>query len=260
MPDTPKPADRETAPVNELELLAEDGASSGGVLAWLWDMLRTWGPALLAVLVIRSAIAEPFRIPSGSMVPTLAIGDHILVSKFSYGLRIPFTQIELLPLGEPERGDVIVFRYPPDPSLDYIKRIVGLPGDTVEVRNGVVYVNGQEARRTYRDRFKFVNDRCQVQEERLYDEDLLGVVHPVLASVGSSGIRRNYGPRTVPEGHYFVMGDNRDNSADSRVWGFVPRENIKGKAIWVWLSVDRCNGSIPIIGSFRPGRFGLRVR
>ncbi|MCB9742471.1 MAG: signal peptidase I [Alphaproteobacteria bacterium] len=231
---------------------AEEGGSA--VVSWFWDLIRTWGPALLAVLVIRSAIAEPFRIPSGSMVPTLEIGDHILVSKFSYGLRVPFTGVEILPLGEPERGDVVVFKYPPNPELDYIKRIVGVPGDVIEVRDNTLFVNGQEAEKEFVDNFTFVDDACREEDARLYKEDLLGVEHWALNSKTYGMRLGDYGPFTVPDGEYFAMGDNRDNSADSRRWGTVPRANIKGKAVLIWLSINTCEGDMPILGSFRGER------
>jgi len=238
------------------DLLDFEAADRAGRLGTIWDVFKTWGPALLAVFAIRSAVAEPFRIPSGSMVPTLEIGDHILVSKFKYGLRVPFTDVEILPLEEPERGDVIVFRYPPNPDLDYIKRIVGVPGDRIEVRDNTVFVNGEKASRTYLDEYRFVDDACDAETARLYREDLFGVQHKVLTSPGSRVGLANHGPSVVPEGSYFVMGDNRDNSADSRVWGIVPRDHIKGKAVMVWLSYDTCQGESPVLGTFRPGRFG----
>ncbi len=241
------------------ELLDYEKAEQLGILGWVLDVLKTWGPALLAVFAIRSAVAEPFRIPSGSMVPTLEIGDHILVSKFKYGLRVPFTDVEVLPLAEPVRGDVIVFRYPPNPELDYIKRIVGLPGDRIEVRDNTVFINEDRASRTYVDEYRFVDDACEPEGARLYREDLLGLEHQVLTSPGSRVGLANFGPTVVPEDAYFVMGDNRDNSADSRVWGIVPRNHIKGKAILVWLSYDSCNGNIPVLGTFRQGRFGEMV-
>lgn len=237
-----------------------------GALAWLWDLVSSWGPAILIVLVIRSVVVEPFQIPSGSMVPTLAIGDFIVISKFSYGLRVPFTDIEVLPLGEPERGDIVVFIHPPtvneDPmcglrrvrhfltfglmpqeacTTDYIKRVVGLPGDTVEVRDDVVYVNGVEQTRTFQSAYTYTDQTCRSDEMKRFEETLDGKPHPVLQSTSYAQRMADFGPRTVPEGEYFTMGDNRDNSADSRVWGFVPRDYIKGKAKFVWLSLDGCN-------------------
>ncbi len=236
-------------------------------LAWIWDLVQSWGPAILIVLVIRSILIEPFQIPSGSMVPTLAIGDFIVVSKLAYGLRVPFTDIEVIPRGEPERGDIVVFIHPPtvndDPmcpvkrarhfltfgampqeacTTDYIKRVVGLPGDTIEVRDDIVYVNGKEQPRTFQEGYSYTDQFCRQDDMRLFEEVLDGKPHPVLQSTSYAQRMADFGPKTVPEGEYFMMGDNRDNSADSRVWGFVPRDYIKGKAVFVWLSLDNCDG------------------
>jgi signal peptidase I len=263
--------------------------AAAAVLAYLWETLRSWGPALLIVLTIRSILGEPFTIPSGSMVPTLAIGDYILVSKLSYGLRVPFTNIEILPLDEPTRGDIVVFIHPPsanpDPwcsvkrvphvlsggrlsgpeqpcTTDYIKRIIGLPGDTVEVRHDVVFVNGVEQPRVYRDNETYTDPSrgCGEDSLRAYTENLGGVEHTVLQSTRFEQVMEDYGPTTVPAGHYFMMGDNRDNSLDSRRWGFVPRDYIKGKAKWVWLSFDQCNGNIAGLGGIRWDRLGMSLR
>ena len=227
---------------------------------WVWDLIKSWGPALLIVLVIRSILIEPFQIPSGSMVPTLAIGDFILVSKFSYGLRVPFTDIEVVPLGEPERGDIVVFLYPPDlergVNTDYIKRIVGMPGDTVEVRDDVVFINGVEQTRTFTESYAYTDQTCHSEDMRLFTEHLGDVTHPVLQSTSYARRMADWGPREVPADEYFVMGDNRDNSADSRVWGFVPRENVRGKALFVWLSFNACEGRIRALGSIRWDRIG----
>jgi signal peptidase I len=240
------------------------GSPLRAVLAWIVEQIKGWGPALLVVFVIRSIIVEPFQIPSGSMVPTLAIGDFILVSKFSYGLRVPFTDIELLPLGEPERGDVMVFLYPPHLregiKTDYIKRIVGLPGDTIEVRDDVVYVNGVEQVRTFTGETKYTDQSCYTYDMRGFEEDLSGVKHTVFQSTSYAARMADWGPRTVPEGNFFVMGDNRDHSADSRVWEFVPRENIRGKALFVWLSFNGCDGDIRALGSVRWDRIGHGIR
>ena len=257
---------------------------SGGKRLWdgFVEVLTSWGPAILLVLVIRSILVEPFQIPSGSMVPTLAIGDFILVSKFTYGLRIPFTNTEILPLGEPERGNIVVFIYPPteskDPmcgpkhllhwvsggsiagpeecSTDYIKRIVGLPGDTIEVRDSVVYINGKEESRVRDGSYPYVDQYCRAEDMQKWSEDLEGVTHPALQSSSFVGRMQDFGPATVPPDHYFMMGDNRDNSSDSRVWGFVPRENIRGKAMFVWLSIDSCAGGGAGMGSIRWDRLG----
>ncbi len=255
---------------------------------WLWEVVTAWGPPIVIVLVIRSILFEPFQIPSGSMVPTLAIGDFILVSKFAYGLRVPFTGIEILPLGEPKRSDIVVFIYPPSQSadpicwfkalpksatlgllpgpecgLDYIKRIVGEPGDTIEVRDNLLFINGREEPRTFEADFAYTDNTCRAEPEQMrqYVELLEGRPHPVLQARGlMMGGISNYGPITVPEDHFFVMGDNRDNSADSRVWGFVPRENVRGKALLVWLSFDSCHGSIRGLGKLRTERIGTTLR
>jgi signal peptidase I len=252
-------------------------ARGGGqrFLDWIWETLRTWGPALLAVLLVRSVLAEPFRIPSGSMVPTLEVGDHILVTKYSYGFRIPLTRIPIGTLATPARGDIVVFVYPgseanslqhyldlpfpPAATYDYVKRVVGLPGDTIEVKNGDLYVNAQLEPRKYVDDYPFVDDRCKVNPTLRYTETLDGKPHAVLADATPFRRMGDYGPITVPDGNVFAMGDNRDHSSDSRIWGFVPLRNIKGKAQFVWLSYDRCQNQIPIFGDFRSQRFGTNL-
>jgi signal peptidase I len=247
---------RSADPVDEDLRDEEQGPPGRGrVLAWFWDLLKTWGPALLTVLVIRSVVAEPFRIPSGSMVPTLEIGDYILVSKFAYGVHFPFTHYKIVPLGQPEHGDIIVFKYPEDPSIDYIKRVVGLPGDQIMVRDNVLYVNTVKQEKQYLDRYQFVDDNCQPEGAKLYQEDLDGTRHLILNSMGYAMPLSEYGPTTVATDSVFVMGDNRDNSSDSRRWGTVPMQNIKGKALVVWLSYDHCEGGS--VGPFRLGHLRL---
>lgn len=254
-----------------------DSRSAGQRLGdWIWDTIKTWGPALLTVLLIRSVLAEPFRIPSGSMVPTLQIGDHIVVTKFSYGFRVPLTRIPITELQVPARGDVVVFVYPgsdegkasywvdlpfpPLATLDYVKRVVGLPGDTIEVRDNTVYLNGVPQGREQKGDYTFVDDRCRENPTALYEEHLGDVDHATLASTLYGIQMRDFGPVTVPEGHIFAMGDNRDHSSDSRVWGFVPLRNIKGKAQYVWMSYDQCTPNLPLFGTFRGDRFGSKVR
>ena len=248
---------------------------------WFWDIVNTWGPAILVVLFIRSAIAEPFRIPSGSMVPTLEIGDHILVTKFSYGLRIPLTRIPLGSLSLPERGDVIVFvkpgtdeagkskklsywmdlPFPPFATTDYIKRVVALPGEKVKIEGGVVYIDGKEQTQKRFDKQDFIDDKCRPNKTRLFEEDLKGYSHSILKSTGShiSSRSSDYPEQVVPEGEFFVMGDNRDHSADSRSWGFVPIRNVKGKARFIWLSYDQCTPGLPLLGAIRGDRFGSLI-
>ena len=250
-----------------------DSAGPGGhFMAWIWDTIKTWGPALLAVLLIRSVLAEPFRIPSGSMVPTLEIGDHILVTKYSYGLRIPLTRIPMGQLDVPERGDVVVFvkpgtdtsffsrtfdlPVPPFATLDYVKRVVGLPGDQVEVRDNQLYINGSAQKREYVDKHEFINEHCRPSPTREFVEQLGDREHAILTTDSYPMRMADYGPEPVPEGHVFVMGDNRDHSSDSRVWGYVPLRNIKGRARTVWLSYDQCKAGVPLFGEFRSGRFG----
>jgi len=244
-----------------------DGSKGG----WR-ETLVTWGPAILAVIFIRSTLASPFRIPSGSMVPTLEIGDHILVSKLSYGLHVPwldlahgpgflglpFTTVEVMSWDDPERGDIVVFKYPPEPAVDYIKRVVGLPGDTVEVRDNVLVLNGVAQDQEYEERYTFTDDGCDSHPTRLLTEDLMGAEHQMLTSTGRSTLS-NYGPVTVPDGHYFMMGDNRDHSADSRVWGYVPREYMRGKAKITWFSGDTCAGGPPFFGKPRLSRLGMTL-
>ena len=229
-----------------------------GFPLWFKELIRAWGPAILIVLTIRNAIAEPFRIPSGSMVPTLEVGDHILVSKISYGVKVPFTNIEILPLGEPEVGDTIVFRYPVEPWKDYIKRIVAGPGDTIKLENNRLIRNGEQVGKEELERHVFQNEKCHNRTIRKYEESFGEDTHQILVA-DDTHLNTSFPETTVPEGHYFVMGDNRHNSEDSRWWGFVPRENIKGKAKWIWLSYNQCEGNLPIFGSFRAGRFGQSI-
>jgi signal peptidase I len=176
------------------------------------------GMALLLALFIRTFIVQAFKIPSGSMIPTLAIGDHILVNKLSYGVRIPFWEDYLIEFQKPQRGDVVVFIFPEDRSKDFIKRVIAVGGDTVEIRQKKVFINGQP-----------------VADPHAYfkDGDFAGEIQPG---------QNNFGPRAVPEGHIFVMGDNRDSSHDSRFWGFVNLDEVRGKAFliyWSWDGTDR---------------------
>lgn len=186
-------------------------------------------PVFLVVLVVRGFIVEPFKIPSGSMLPTLHVGDYILVNKFSYGLRSPIGYYKLIDLGSPKRGDVIVFRYPEDPSIDYIKRVIGVPGDKIVYRNKQLWINGQKIE---------LKDLHSYERDQRFEEleEFLGKVkHHILLSKDWNYMAQPQEYR-VPPGHYFAMGDNRDNSKDSRFWGFVPDENLKGRAFFIWWS------------------------
>lgn len=207
------------------------------------EYARSFFPVILIVLIIRSFLGEPFRIPSSSMVPTLLNGDLILVSKFSYGLRLPVTNDKILDLGEPERGDVVVFRYPKDESIDYIKRVVGLPGDVVELRNGQLYINSEkvplEVIGPYIPPDNDPEERTKTNYAELLDDTEHRLVYERAAPPGSRPLDdRRW---VVPERSYFVMGDNRDNSQDSRYWGFVPEENLVGKAILIWMRLSTSN-------------------
>lgn len=206
---------------------------------WYIDYSRSFFPVLLIVLILRSFIAEPFRIPSGSMIPTLLHGDFILVNKFSYGLRWPVLHNKFWGSGMPSRGDVIVFRYPKNPSLDYIKRVIGAPGDRLEYRNKTVYVNGEVMQQA--DLGKYIGqgrDNIMSGADKR-QENLLLVEHEMLLNNRRYPIDNAW---TVPDGHYFVMGDNRDNSNDSRVWGMVPEENLVGRAFMIWMNWDMSEG------------------
>ena len=191
---------------------------------------RSFFPVLLLVLVVRSFLFEPFRIPSSSMVPTLVIGDFIFVNKYTYGLRLPVLNNKIVEIGEPERGDVMVFRLPSDPSVNYIKRLVGLPGDTVTHRNKRLYINGEAIELTQRGIESGTGAVIAI-------ESLGTTAHDVRLDPRSPGREGTY---TVPAGHYFMMGDNRDNSQDSRFSqvGFVPEGNVVGKAVRIWMNWD----------------------
>lgn len=225
---------------------------------WWLDWTAGLFPVLFVVFVLRSFLFEPFKIPSGSMIPTLLVGDLILVNKFTYGLRLPVINTKITAGNEPQRGDVMVFRYPPQPHLDYIKRVIGVPGDTVAYLNKRLTVNGQ-AVPTHQIPDFFDADAMRYFHQ--FEEELGGKTHRLLNTQGTPAFIQSvteYPHRNnctysiegisckIPNGQYFVMGDNRDNSLDSRYWGFVPEENIVGKAFFVWMNF----GNIKRIGSF----------
>lgn len=201
----------------------------------LVEYARFLFPVVVIVFLLRGFVAEPFRIPSGSMLPTLEVGDFILVSKSSYGIRIPVLNKKILDFSAPERGDVIVFRYPEDPAVDYIKRVVGVPGDRLSYQNKILYVNGEPQPQIQLGNYQV--DRYG-QFARL-QEVLNGKKHDILVN---SRIAASDSEYIVPEGHYFAMGDNRDNSRDSRAWGFVPDENLVGRAFLIWMNWNSDNG------------------
>lgn len=193
---------------------------------------KSFFPVLAIVLVLRSFLLEPFQIPSGSMKPTLEVGDFILVNKFAYGIRLPVIDTKIIEVGDPQRGDVMVFRYPSNPSINYIKRVVGLPGDRIAyTADKHLLVNGQLVAETL-----LGEEPGSLGRTLLYKEKLGEAEHMIRKQ-----LHRNVRPGdewVVPQGHYFMMGDNRDNSKDSRAWGFVPEANIVGKAFFIWLNFD----------------------
>lgn len=204
---------------------------------WLVEMSRTFFPIILLVLVVRSFIVEPFRIPSGSMMPTLLVGDFILVNKFAYGLRLPVLNTRIIDIGEPQRGEVFVFRYPENPHIDYIKRVIGVPGDHIFYRNKQLTINGQPVPQTYLDTYVGKGSGASSTGARHLSEDLLGTQHDILVMPERNVFAGDF-EYVVPQGQYFAMGDNRDNSRDSRAWGTVPEENLVGKAFMIWMNWD----------------------
>ncbi|MBU4182018.1 MAG: signal peptidase I [Gammaproteobacteria bacterium] len=225
---------------------------------WWLDWTAGLFPVILAVFVLRSFLFEPFKIPSGSMIPTLRVGDLILVNKFHYGIRLPVFNTKVIANNEPQRGDVMVFRYPPQPSLDYIKRVVGVPGDEVAYLNKHLSINGQPVPRSQEPEF-FDSDVMRYAKQfgeslggrnykTLNDEDRPAFVSGTTEFAYKDNCRYSVEGVVckVPDGHYFMMGDNRDNSLDSRYWGFVPEANIVGKAFFVWMNF----GDLGRIGSF----------
>ena len=199
------------------------------------EYARSFFPVVLIVLLLRSFLVEPFRIPSGSMMPTLLIGDFILVNKFAYGVRLPVLNTKVIDVSEPERGDVVVFRYPKNPAVDYIKRVIGLPGDKITYKAKKVYINDKLMPQTRVATYEGLGQGQSMSGATHLTEDLETVNHNILVRQEPHSNESVY---IVPKGHYFVMGDNRDNSNDSRYWGTVPEENLVGKAFFVWMNWD----------------------
>lgn len=221
---------------------------------WWAEYSRSFFPVILAVFLLRSFLVEPFKIPSGSMIPTLQVGDFILVNKFTYGIRLPILNKKLVDINNPKRGDVMVFHYPENPSMDYIKRVVGLPGDVIGYRDKKVYVNGVLQKQKQVGEYNYVESSLRMVHAELSTENLDGHEHSVLINPETPILHRNsvaefphrescrYSDEevrcTVPAGHYYMMGDNRDNSRDSRYWGFVPDSMIVGKAFAIWMNFN----------------------
>ena len=225
----------------KLDSLLEKHLGSLRKPAWR-EMVESVGAAVLVALILRSFVVEAFRIPSGSMIPTLSIGDQIFVNKFIYGPRIPFTTVRIFEWQQPKRGDVVVFMAPVDPPQEYIKRIVGVPGDTIEVIRGVLHINGEPVRREFEGNDTFwdrseVDGRWHTFNALEYAETIDGKTFSVLQRPDFERLAHgNFAKKTIPEGMVFAMGDNRDQSSDSRVWGFFPKENILGRSLFVWWS------------------------
>src|SRR5690606_12353710 len=237
-------------------VLARRRAARQGLLddegePWYVDYSKAFFPVLLVVLVLRSFVAEPFRIPSNSMMPTLLTGDFILVNKFAYGLRLPITNDKFVSIGEPERGDVVVFRPPHLPQQDWIKRVMGLPGDRIAYRDNQVFINGEPVQYVPGGVYEGRGNGTERPGAELLTELLPGRPHEVLERTGMPFRDPGEGEWTVPPGHYFVMGDNRDNSEDSRYWGYLPEESLRGRAFLIWMNID---------GGVDFSRIGERIR
>lgn len=263
----------------------EDKKKSKNLFELIAEYIQALLGAILLAIVIRGFFFEPFKIPSESMVPTLLVGDHIFVKRYAYGLRIPFTKKWIAEFEDPKRGDVVVFSFPEDESIDFIKRVVGLPGDKVTFKNGEVFINDQKVEwQNVELTTKAKDNPCHINmteaSETMVPDDLEPYPYyqrytnfqPKLETLPNG--QKHYIQRSkvlpmenndefiVPERHFFVMGDNRDHSQDSRFWGFVPRENLKGKAEVIWLSINhediRCANDLGVL-SIRFDRFGREI-
>ena len=234
---------------------------AGAPEPWWIEYPKSFFPVLLIVFLLRSFVAEPFRIPSSSMRPTLVVGDYILVNKFSYGLRLPIVERKIVPMGNPQHGDVVVFRYPVNPSQDFIKRVVGVGGDVVEYRDKTLTVNGMplpqrdDGSYSYLEGLRFETTERRFETASAPDgpREYTIAVQPQAAPVYPANVRAfpgrdncEYNDRgfrcRVPPGSYFMMGDNRDASDDSRYWGFVPDDHIRGRAFFIWFNWDDIAG------------------
>ncbi|MEP6701870.1 MAG: signal peptidase I [Betaproteobacteria bacterium] len=236
---------------------------------WWIEYPKSFFPVILIVFLLRSFLVEPFKIPSSSMRPTLEVGDFILVNKFTYGVRLPIIEKKIMDINQPERGDVMVFRYPLDPSLDYIKRVVGVPGDEVVYKDKQLTINGQPQPMKPEGSYSYLEGTLAFVTTQRFQEKLGNATHDVAHLADAPPVRMG-GVRTfpgrencvyndsgftckVPPGKYFMMGDNRDNSEDSRYWGFVPDDHIRGKAFFIWWNWDD-------VSSFAFKRIGRAIR
>lgn len=213
-----------------LDILYFSKKRKGGKPGKIIEYSRSFFPVFLIVLLVRSFIVEPFRIPSGSLEPTLLVGDFLAVNKFAYGIRLPVVEKKVIPIKNPKTGEIAIFRWPPEPSYDYIKRVIGVPGDTIAYHNKVLSINGKEMPQTF---IEYTTDESSGNAVARYRENLNGVEHDIYIRPEVPAVDFEV---TVPQGQYFMMGDNRDDSGDSRFWGFVGDEYLRGKALLVWLS------------------------
>lgn len=202
----------------------------------LVEYARSFFPVLLAVLIIRSFIAQPYRVPSSSLAPTILPGDFIAVKQYEYGLRLPVLNTKIVNIHEPKHGQIFLFRNPLDPNITFVKRVVGVPGDHIEYKNKVLYINGVEAKQKLLEPTHYIDENGIYYTENRMEEDLDGVKHSIF--VQPEGGETQDVDVVVPAGHYFAMGDNRDNSGDSRYFGFVPEENLIGQAFLIFMSWD----------------------
>ncbi len=234
------------------KLVLAKSRASGVADPWWVEYAKSFFPVILIVFCIRSFLVEPFKIPSGSMIPTLQVGDFILVNKYTYGIRLPIIDQKIIQINDPQRGDVMVFHYPENPSVDYIKRVVGVPGDVIEYRNKHLTINGKEQLQQPIGDYNYVESGLNfVHTERM--SEMLGkrrhdiLINPDMPNVHLGSVADFQGREnctyddesvrcTVPAGSYFMMGDNRDNSRDSRYWGFVPDKEIVGRAFFIWMN------------------------
>lgn len=242
--------------------LTEDITRKLSAQPWWIENSVSIFPVIAFVLILRSFIYEPFQIPSGSMMPTLLVGDFILVEKYAYGIKDPVFRSQLVETGKPERGDVVVFKYPPQPNIDYIKRVVGMPGDTVRYNKKKEVCIQPQGEKTCKqvDLSNVVESEFQQQgipliqlDEKLGEADHQILINPLRQdNIGAYQPRGGVNEWVVPKDQYFVMGDNRDNSADSRYWGFVPEANLVGKAVGIWISFEFERGASSALPSWIP--------
>lgn len=200
------------------------------------DYARSFFPVLLFVVIIRSFLFQPYRVPTGSLEPTVIPGDFIFVSQYNYGLNIPLWNKTIVPMDKPQRGQIALFRWPVNPTITFVKRVIGVPGDHISYIDKTLYINGQEMTKTFFKNTIELGSRSGKEKAQEYEENLAGIKHHIL--INPNRPSQNFYNLVIPKGQYFMMGDNRDDSDDSRMWGFVPMDHFIGKALWVWMNWD----------------------